>query len=119
MNDVGGDAEVGLLVELDYGDHVGGRHVGVERLMVHGECEDGAGAAHGLVLQVVVTGRASDRWRVGPAVASRAALDQELSLRPTGPERPVEVVQVREHSRANGLCRDLRWRHRTRIEGFA
>lgn len=119
MNDVGGNPEVRLLVELDHGNHVGRRDVGVKGLMVHGEREDRAGAAHRLVLQLAVTGRAPDRWRVGPAVAGRATLDEELALRPTGPERPVEVVQTRKHSRANGLCRDLRWRHGTRLKDVA
>jgi hypothetical protein len=119
MNDVCGNPEVRLLVELDHGDHVGRRHVGMKRLMVHGEREDRAGAAHRLILQLAVTGRAPNRWGVGPAVAGRATLDQELALRPTGPEGSIEIVQTREHSRTNGLCRDLRWRHGTRLKDVA
>src|SRR5690606_32263727 len=97
-HDVGGQAEARLLVQLDDGDDVRGRHVGVVPVAVHREGEHGAPAADRLGGGVGPAAPAGAGRRVLPPAAPPAALDEQLPLRAAGPVRAVDVGERWQHA---------------------
>ena len=96
VDDVGHEAQVGLLDELDDGDDVRHRHRRVERVAIDGEGEDRSRCRSPARRS---SSPPHDRAHVDrgmhPPIARCTMLDHQTTLCSAGPERPTGLVDVR------------------------